>query len=114
MEHKTHQAHDHQHGAGCGHKTIEHEGHKDYLHDGHMHHIHGDHVDEHSITDGGKNPSACNPSHACGGHEKTHSHSSSCGHEAVPHEDHVDYVVGGHLHYAHSGHCDDHGKVQIA
>jgi UDP-2,3-diacylglucosamine pyrophosphatase LpxH len=32
----------------------------------------------------------------------------------VPHGDHVDYLVNGHLHHPHSGHCDDHGKLQLA
>jgi hypothetical protein len=31
----------------------------------------------------------------------------------VPHGDHVDYFVGGHLHHAHGGHCDDHGKLSV-
>jgi hypothetical protein len=32
----------------------------------------------------------------------------------VPHGDHVDYLVGGHLHHPHGNHCDDHGPVQTA
>jgi hypothetical protein len=32
----------------------------------------------------------------------------------VPHGDHVDYLVGGHLHHPHDGHCDDHGPMQSA
>lgn len=112
-QHRTHAAHDHRHGAGCGHKTIDHDGHTDYVHDGHMHHIHGDHIDEHSLAIGGSNDAACNPSHACDSHEKSHMHGASCGHEAIPHGDHVDYAVDGHLHYAHGGHCDDHGAVRI-
>jgi hypothetical protein len=31
----------------------------------------------------------------------------------VPHGDHTDFVVAGHLHYAHGKHCDDHGKVVL-
>ena len=46
---KTHSAHSHQHGPGCGHTAIQHEGHTDYLHDGHLHHLHEGHVDEHVI-----------------------------------------------------------------
>jgi hypothetical protein len=34
--------------------------------------------------------------------------------EAIPHGDHVDYVVNGHLHHPHNGHCDNHGNVQLA
>jgi hypothetical protein len=26
----------------------------------------------------------------------------------------VDYLVEGHLHHPHNGHCDDHGRVQMA
>jgi hypothetical protein len=29
----------------------------------------------------------------------------------VQHGDHVDYVVGGHLHHPHGDHCDHHGEV---
>lgn len=47
--------------------------------------------------------------HVCAGHDHDHVHSAECGHEAVKHDDHVDYVVDGHLHHAHAGHCDDHG-----
>ena len=38
---------------------------------------------------------------------------AGCGHEAVPHGDHVDYLVNGRLHHQHGDHCDDHGPVQI-
>jgi hypothetical protein len=113
-EHKTHESHDHAHGPGCGHKTIEHDGHTDYLHDGHMHHVHGDHVDCHSLDVGGANPASCTSGHACGNHDSGHTHGKDCGHEAVSHGDHTDYVVGGHLHHAHDGHCDDHGPVRVS
>ena len=32
----------------------------------------------------------------------------------VPHGDHSDYLVMGHLHAHHEGHCDDHGALQAA
>jgi hypothetical protein len=32
----------------------------------------------------------------------------------VPHGDHVDYLVGGHLHHSHGGHCDNHGLIKAA
>ena len=35
-----------------------------------------------------------------------------CGHETVQHGDHVDYVVGGHLHHPHGDHCDHHGPAE--
>ena len=46
---KTHEHHDHVHGANCGHTAIQHEGHVDYLHDGHLHHEHNGHYDEHAL-----------------------------------------------------------------
>ena len=111
--HDIHEGHDHQHGPSCGHKKVEHEGHQDYLHDGHLHHAHGDHVDEHTLAVGGQNPDACTPNHGSCSHEKDHVHGAACGHDAIAHGDHTDYVVDGHLHHAHGGHCDDHGPVKI-
>lgn len=49
--------------------------------------------------------------HARGHHdvrEHRHEHGERCGHEAVPHGDHVDYVHDGHRHAAHGAHYDDH------
>ncbi len=109
--HQTHPSHSHTHGPGCGHTAVKHDGHTDYLHDGCLHHPHDDHFDEHAIAVGGPNPAACTPSHACGAHAKDHSHGKGCGHDAVPHGDHVDYLVAGHLHHPCSGHCDDHGPL---
>ena len=40
--------------------------------------------------------------------EHTHEHGPDCGHVAVPHEDHVDYVHDGHRHAPHGGHYDEH------
>jgi hypothetical protein len=37
-----------------------------------------------------------------------HQHGEGCGHEAVPHEDHVDYVHDGHKHAVHDDHYDEH------
>lgn len=105
---KVHNDHGHTHGADCGHTAVKHDDHVDYLHDGHLHHMHGDHVDEHVLSDSGK--ASCG-SHDCGEHDAGHKHSASCGHEAVPHGDHVDYIVNGHLHHACGDHCDDHGAV---
>ena len=42
-------------------------------------------------------------------HDHGHHHGPDCGHEAIPHGDHVDYLVDGHLHHPHDDHCDDHG-----
>jgi zinc transport system permease protein len=40
--------------------------------------------------------------------EHRHEHGADCGHDAVPHGDHVDYVHDGHRHAAHGAHYDDH------
>jgi zinc transport system permease protein len=37
-----------------------------------------------------------------------HEHGSDCGHPAVPHGDHVDYVHDGHRHAVHGSHYDEH------
>ncbi len=37
-----------------------------------------------------------------------HHHGADCGHQAVPHGDHVDYVHEGHRHAAHGSHYDEH------
>jgi len=108
-----HGQHDHVHGSACGHVAIIHDGHTDYLHDGHLHHVHAGHVDEHVLAVTSANPATCAP-HACAGHDPEHRHGAGCGHEAVPHGDHVDYLVDGHLHHPHSGHCDLHGAVTLA
>ncbi len=110
---KTHTGHSHQHGPNCGHTSIEHDGHTDYLHDGHLHHVHGEHVDEHTLPITTANPDVCTPVHACDGHDRKHVHGEGCGHEAIPHGDHVDYLVSGHLHHPHGDHCDDHGPVKV-
>jgi hypothetical protein len=110
----THDKHDHAHGKGCGHTAVAHDGHTDYLHDGHLHHVAADgSVEEHALSVGGANPAACTPGHDCGAHPKTHTHGPGCGHEAVPHGDHTDYLVDGHLHHPHGDHCDDHGPVDV-
>ena len=109
----THDDHDHQHGPGCGHPAVVHDGHVDYLHDGHLHHQDGATVEEHALSVTAANPDACTPAHACGGHDPAHQHGPACGHPAVPHGDHVDYLVDGHLHHPHGDHCDDHGPVQV-
>ena len=37
-----------------------------------------------------------------------HEHGPACGHPAVPHGDHVDYLHDGHRHAAHADHWDEH------
>jgi hypothetical protein len=109
-----HEGHTHHHGPNCGHQGIQHRGHVDYLHDGHLHHMGADGVEEHSLEVSTANPAKCTPKHDCGKHEKGHKHGPNCGHTAVPHGDHIDYLVDGHLHHPHGDHCDDHGKIQTA
>ncbi len=113
MTHKTHPDHAHVHGAGCGHTAIQHGDHTDYVHDGHLHHAHHGHVDECALDVDAANPADCTPSHLCEGHDASHVHGADCGHESIPHGDHVDYLVAGHLHHPHGTHCDNHGPVQV-
>lgn len=124
-----HSDHKHEHGPNCGHTAIKHNDHVDYLHDGHLHHQHGDHVCEHSLEVNATNPDGCHPNKACGCvagcacdcntscscdcHGSDHVHGPDCGHEAVPHGDHIDYIVNGRLHHPHGDHCDDHGPVEV-
>lgn len=110
-DHPTHEHPDHVHGPQCGHTAVEHGDHVDYLHDGHLHHPHADHMDEHQLEVSAAHPDGCTPDHACAGHEANHVHGEGCGHEAVPHGGHVDYLVAGHLHHPCEGHCDDHGAL---
>jgi zinc transport system permease protein len=37
-----------------------------------------------------------------------HEHGADCGHVAVPHGDHLDYVHDGHRHAVHGRHYDEH------
>jgi hypothetical protein len=105
-----HPNHYHKHNPNCGHTAIRHDGHVDYLHDGHLHYMHSDHADEHVLAVSKTNPVQCTPQVRCSGR----THGPGCGHEAVPHGDHVDYLVKGQLHHPHGDHCDDHGSVQPA
>jgi DNA-binding transcriptional ArsR family regulator len=42
-------------------------------------------------------------------HEKQdHQHGPGCGHTAVRHGDHLDYLHDGHLHHPHDDHVDEH------
>jgi hypothetical protein len=114
MHPTIHEGHDHVHGAGCGHTAVRHGDHVDFLHDGHLHHAERGHVDEHALAVDSRNPAGCTPDHACGAHDEAHQHGPGCGHEPVPHGDHTDYVVAGHLHHPCTGHCDDHGALLAA
>jgi zinc transport system permease protein len=39
-----------------------------------------------------------------------HEHGPGCGHPALVHDDHVDYLHDGHRHAPHEGHYDEHGE----
>jgi hypothetical protein len=114
---KIHPDDGHRHAPDCGHTAIKHEGHIDYVHDGHLHHPAGQTdstlVEEHVIEIGSHNPVRCTPDHHCAGHTVGHEHGPGCGHEAIPHGGHIDYLVEDHLHYPHGDHCDDHGPVEV-
>ena len=36
-----------------------------------------------------------------------HVHGEGCGHVAIPHGDHTDYLHDGHLHHKHEDHYDE-------
>jgi hypothetical protein len=91
-DHKSHQSQTHTHGTG---------------------HLAGGKVHAHKLDVDKTNPAVCTPKHACGAHATDHVHGAGCKHEAVPHGDHTDYVVSGHLHHPCDKHCDDHGPVSI-
>ncbi len=111
--HHTHEKHDHEHSPNCGHIAIKHDGHIDYLHDGHLHHKHEGHYDECSIQIDSLHPETCTTGHECKSHASDHVHGPNCGHAAIPHGDHIDYLVDGHLHHQHNGHCDHHGRLEL-
>jgi hypothetical protein len=108
--HEIHPEHPHVHGPGCGHTAITHHDHIDYLHDGHLHHPHDDHVDEHALEIDSEHPDGHTT--PADGHGEDHAHGDDCGHEPIPHGDHIDYLVNGRLHQAHENRCDDHGAVE--
>jgi zinc transport system permease protein len=47
-------------------------------------------------------------SHTVVPEEHGHQHGPDCGHQAVPHGDHVDYLHSGHRHAPHGEHYDEH------
>ena len=54
-------------------------------------------------------PARCpRPARTTSTDEHAHEHGPDCGHPAVPHGDHVDYVHDGHRHAAHGEHYDEH------
>lgn len=114
MSCQTHAEHEHKHGSNCGHVAIKHDNHVDYVHDGHLHQVHDGHVDECKLAISSNHPANCTPEHKCQGHDASHKHGEDCGHDTVPHGDHLDYLVEGHLHRPCGSHCDDHGALSAA
>ncbi|HET8717263.1 MAG TPA: metal ABC transporter permease [Nocardioidaceae bacterium] len=55
-----------------------------------------------------EDPYALEGGHTAVPEEHRHEHGEDCGHRAVPHEDHVDYIHDGHRHAAHGSHYDEH------
>lgn len=46
---------------------------------------------------------------SCSAHpDHQHAHGPGCGHTAIAHADHVDYLHDGHLHHPHGDHTDEH------
>ncbi|AWW75096.1 hypothetical protein CD351_11725 [Erythrobacter sp. KY5] len=42
-----------------------------------------------------------------------HAHGADCGHDAIEHDGHVDYLHDMHLHHKHSDHVDEH-KIAVS
>eukprot|EP00743_Colponemidia_sp_Colp-15_P005001 GILK01005387.1.p1 GENE.GILK01005387.1~~GILK01005387.1.p1 ORF type:complete len:619 (+),score=66.58 GILK01005387.1:47-1903(+) len=102
---------DHKHGPTCGHTSVVHDNHVGYLCAGELHCTDGKgECEPHQLS---LDYAECTPSHDCKGHVGEHTHGPECGHEAVPHGNHVDYLVGNHLHHPHSDHCDHHGRINF-
>ena len=53
-------------------------------------------------------PFPLEPEHTAVPETHAHQHGEACGHPAVPHGDHVDYVHDGHSHAVHGEHYDEH------
>ncbi len=53
-------------------------------------------------------PFAVDDPHTAVPEEHGHVHGPDCGHPAIPHGDHVDYVHDGHRHAPHGEHYDEH------
>jgi zinc transport system permease protein len=51
---------------------------------------------------------ALDDEHAVVDEDHPHEHGAECGHPAVPHGDHVDYLHDGHRHAEHGSHYDEH------
>ncbi len=102
-------------GSNASPTGIRHDDHVDYLQQGHLRHMRQDGtMEEHTVPVSDVNPDRCSPVDAAKQqHDDAHRHGPVCGHEAVPHAGHMDYLVNGRLHHPHGDHCDDHGPVDV-
>jgi hypothetical protein len=92
---------------------VRHDDHVDSLQNGHLIHEKNGRREEHKIAVNNQNPDRCDAAHRAQA-KAGHVHGSGCGHEAVPHGDHVDYLVEGRLEHPHGDHIDDHGPLSLA
>ncbi len=53
-------------------------------------------------------PEGSSPGHTAVPETHAHAHGPDCGHVAVRHGDHVDYIHDGHRHATHGSHYDEH------
>lgn len=94
--------HDHDHDRWCGHAFMPHGDHVDFLHDGRIHRPCSDHFEEMRGCD--EPVRRHHLSHSA----HMHVHQPDCGHTAVAHLDHFDYLHGRHRHAVHQTHYDEH------
>ena len=60
------------------------------------------------FAEDGTDPFDLDETHEVVPEDHTHVHGPDCGHPAIPHGDHVDYVHDGHRHAEHGEHYDEH------
>ncbi|HEY2049940.1 MAG TPA: hypothetical protein VGH03_11385 [Caulobacteraceae bacterium] len=92
---------------------VRHGDHVDYLDHGRLLHEKSGRIEEHRIEVSERNPDTCDPARRVKA-EAGHVHGPNCGHEAVPHGDHIDYLVDNRLQHPHGDHIDDHGPLSLA
>lgn len=93
--------------------AVRHDDHVDYLDKGRLLHEAAGRIEEHTIGVSDRNPDRCDTKHRAAA-EPGHVHGPNCGHEAVPHGSHLDYLVNGRLQHQHGDHVDDHGPLPMA
>jgi hypothetical protein len=96
-----------------GRTGLRHHGHVDYLYQDRLVHLEAGREVDHVIEVTERNPDRCDPAHRAEA-MPGHVHGPDCGHERVPHGDHLDYLVMGRLQHPHGDHVDDHGPVTLA